>query len=170
MATLTAVAIPQSLVTLDRSRAFAAARYFAARVALARAQAAKRSAYVALRFEHTGSDIAFGMFVDGNRNGVRTRDIERNIDRPLERAVSLSDLFPGVAIGLSTGSAEGAGPLRIGSTRLLSFSPLGSATSGSIYIRGRDGSQLAVRIFGVTGRARVLRYVPRTRAWIDASF
>jgi prepilin-type N-terminal cleavage/methylation domain-containing protein len=153
VAVLSGMAVPQLMVTVDRQRAWAATRYVAARMTLARAQAVKRSAYVALRFEQKSSDMSFGMFVDGNRNGVRTRDIAASIDTPLEAPVRLSDLFPGVSISL-------AGDL-------MSFSPLGTASSGTVYIRGRDGSQLAVRVLGVTGRARCLRYNPRTRQWVD---
>ena len=49
-----------------------------------------------------------------------------------------------------------------------SFTPLGTATSGSIYVRGRDGAQFVIRALGATGRTRVQRYAPRTRAWVDA--
>ena len=64
-------------------------------------------------------------------------------------------------------SGLGADPLRIGSSNLLSFTPFGTATPGTIYVRGRDGTQLAVRVLGATARARVLRYVPRTREWVE---
>jgi type II secretory pathway pseudopilin PulG len=165
MLVMAAVAVPQSLVTLERSRAKAAARYLAARVALARAQAAKRSAYVALRFEGTGEAMSFAMFVDGNRNGVRARDIDARVDRPIDTRVRLRDMFPGVDIALSAAAGGGEG-LRVGSSRMLSFSPIGTATSGTIYVRGRDDTQLAVRIFGATARTRVLRYEPRTREWV----
>lgn len=136
-------------------------------MALARAQAVTRSATVALRFQVNGERITFTVFIDGNRNGVRTRDIRALIDKPLEGPVSLSDLFPGVAIGLSTGSTPDD-PLRLGASDLLSFTPLGTATSGTVYVRGRDGSQYAVRVLGVTGRTRVLRYVPASRDWVDS--
>jgi hypothetical protein len=78
--------------------------------------------------------------------------------------VRLSELFPGVVIGISTD--VGTDPVRIGSTNLLSFSPLGTATPGTIYVRSHDGLQLAVKITGATGRTRLLRYVPRTREWV----
>ena len=107
------------------------------------------------------------MFVDGNRNGVRTNDIASHVDQPLGDRASLSDLFSGVAIAVS--GAAGSDPLRIGSSNLLSFTPLGTATSGTIYVRGRDGSQFAIRVLGATGRVRVQRYLPRTRAWVDAA-
>jgi hypothetical protein len=50
----------------------------------------------------------------------------------------------------------------------MSFTPSGTATSGTIYIRGRDGSQFAVRVLGATGRTRVLRYLPARKEWTDA--
>ncbi|MBI4886650.1 MAG: GspH/FimT family pseudopilin [Acidobacteria bacterium] len=162
---LAGIAAPQVLAGLDRSRAWAAARYLAARMAMARAYAVSRSTTVALRFSPDAADVAFQMFQDTNHNGVRTRDIASDIDRPLGAPTRLSELFPGVVIGL--GGGEAADAVRIGASDLLSFTALGTATPGTVYVRGRDGLQLAVRITGATGRARVLRYVPRDRTWVE---
>ena len=166
IAILSAIAVPQTLATVDRARATAAARYLASRMAMARSQAVMRSANVALRFDEDRAGITFRMFVDGNRNGVRARDIASRVDQPLDAPARLSDLFPGVAIAAS--GEAGSDPLRIGSSNLLSFTPLGTATSGSVYVRGRDGSQFAIRILGATGRVRVQRYESHTRAWVDS--
>jgi hypothetical protein len=166
VAVLVGVAVPQVLAGLDRSRAWAAARYLAARMAVARSQAVLRSAHVALRFVEDRRGIAFQMFVDDNHNGVRTSDIDAEVDRPIDAATRLSDLFPGVAIGISP--ALGTDPVRVGSSDLLSFTPLGTATPGTIYVRGRDGTQLAVRVLGATARTRVLQYVPRTGQWVES--
>ena len=133
---------------------------------MARSQAVMRSANVALRFDEDREGITFRMFVDGNRNGVRARDIASNVDQPLDAPARLSNLFPGVAIAVS--GEAGSDPLRIGSSNLLSFTSLGTARSGSVYVRGRDGSQFAIRILGATGRVRVQRYVPGTGVWIDS--
>ena len=166
IAVLSALAIPSALASVDRARANAAARHLASRMAMARSHAVMRAATVAFRFDEGAAGVTFQMFVDGNRNGVRTRDITSRVDRPLDAPARLSDLFPGVAIAASGGA--GSDPLRIGSSNLLSFSPLGTATSGSVYVRGRDGTQLAIRILGTTGRVRVERYQVRTRRWVDA--
>ena len=56
-------------------------------------------------------------------------------------------------------------PIRLGAARQLSLSPIGTATSGTLYIASRRGVQYAVRIAGVTGRVRVLRYVPGLAQW-----
>jgi hypothetical protein len=50
---------------------------------------------------------------------------------------------------------------------LMSFSPIGTASSRTLYLRGGDGSQYAVRVLGATGRTRVLRYVAGTRVWVE---
>ncbi|MDA1183419.1 MAG: GspH/FimT family pseudopilin [Acidobacteria bacterium] len=163
---LSALAIPSALASVDRARAAAAARFLASRMAMARSHAVMRAASVALRFDEDADGVAFQMFADGNRNGVRTRDIASLIDQQLDPSVRLSDLFPGVAIAAAGGA--GSDPLRIGSANLLSFSPLGTATSGSVYVRGRDGTQFAIRILGTTGRVRVERYQASTRRWVDA--
>jgi hypothetical protein len=134
-------------------------------MAVARAQAVMRSAHVALRFEDGPQGITFRMFLDGNRNGVRTADIAAALDLPLEPAVHLSDLYPGTTIAVS--GAAGSVPVRFGSSGLLSFTPFGTSTSGSVFVRGRDGSQFAVRVLGATGRARVQRFNARSGTWID---
>ena len=40
-----------------------------------------------------------------------------------------------------------------------SFSPDGTATTGSVYLESRDGSRFAVRVLGATARIRIERYV-----------
>jgi Tfp pilus assembly protein FimT len=165
---LCAIAVPQTLSTIERSRGLAAARYLAARMALARAQAVSRSTTIALRFVESANGISISVIQDGNRNGVRARDIDLQIDRPLDAAVLLSDLFPGVEIGL-TPQTPATDPVQLGGSDILSFTPHGTATSGSVYVRGRDGTQWAVRVLGATARSRVLRFVPDTGEWVHAS-
>lgn len=165
MGILAAIAVPQTMGAVDRSRAWGAARYLAGRMALARMQAVGRSATVALRFSDAASGYGFDTFVDGNRNGIRTREIASGVDRPLDALVQLSGMFPGVVIGLAEDAS--GDPVRTGSSSLLSFTPTGTAMSGTVYIRGRDGSRFAVRVLGATGRTRVLRYVVPTAEWTE---
>lgn len=164
---VSAMVIPQVLSGLDRSRGLVAARYLAGRLALARVQAVTRSAAVALRFDYRSEGITFEPFQDGNRNGVLTRDIQRQIDFSIEPATRLWELFPGAAIGL-TPDSPGTSPVQLsGGSQLLSFTPLGTATAGTVYVRGPDGTQWAVRVLGATARTRLLRLDPRTRRWRD---
>jgi type II secretory pathway pseudopilin PulG len=167
IALLAGITIPRMVGTIDRSRGMAAARFLAARMTLARTQAVTWGRSVALRFEDDDNGIAVAVYEDGNRNGVQTADIQRRVDRQVEPRHLLAEQFPGVAIGV-TPDMPAAPPVRLGRTTLLSFSPLGTATSGTIFVRGRDGTQWAVRVLGVTGRTRVMRYEPATGEWAAA--
>ena len=161
------MSVPVLTAGLDRSRTAAAARYLASRFALARMEAVKRSASVAIRFEDESGAYEFRVYVDGNRNGVRARDIERQVDRPLGRSERLGDNFPGVTFGLLPDIGVTGDPVQIGASSLMTFTSSGTATSGTVYIRGRGPFQYAVRVLGVTGRTRVLQYELETGRWLD---
>jgi hypothetical protein len=109
----------------------------------------------------------------GNGNGLRTAEILSGTDRQLAPAEYLGQRFADVQFGLAAGvpdlagrrqTAEGDG-VRLGSSRILSLGPDGTATSGTLYIRGRRG-QYAVRILGATARVRIFQYQTGANAWI----
>lgn len=166
MAVVAAVAVPHTIAIIDRPRAHAAARYLASWMTRARTEALMRSATVALRFEQRDSGVYITEYMDGDRDGVRSRDIADGIDRLMQEPVQISQLFPRVSLALSD-DVGGSDPVQTGRTTIMSFTPEGTATSGSIYLRGADGSQFAVRVLGATGRMRVLRYVPESRSWVE---
>ncbi len=172
-ATLSAAAVPEYLTALDDVRASGAARHIAGRLQRARMEAVMRSARVGIKFTQTGSTYSYAVYVDGNRNGVLTADIQHGVDRLVVAAERLPDQFPGVEFGAVPGlppvdpggTAPGSDPIRLGSGNLASFSALGTSSSGTVYIRSRRGAQYAVRIFGETGRTRLLKFEPRTALW-----
>jgi type IV fimbrial biogenesis protein FimT len=163
VAILVAAAIPQLTAGVERSRTVGAARYLASRLALARAQAVARSANVALLLTASEGTFVVGTYADGNGDGVRTRDITAGIDSSVGVQVRLSDLFPRVVLFLNDPAVTST----FDTTALMSFSPLGTASSRTLYLRGADGSQYAVRVLGATGRTRVLRFVASNGAWVE---
>ena len=174
LALMAAIAVPSILRGLDDARAVAAARYVAALVRLTRVQAATRSTSVGLRFNREGASYRYAVYVDGNGNGLRSRDIRRGIDERIRPSERIGDRFPGVALGVAAGVTRisdgrammgGADPVRLGSADTLTFSPLGTATSGTIFLRSRAGRQYAVRVLGATGRTRVLEFRHETGSW-----
>lgn len=174
--TMAAVALPSLLAGVEEFRVASAARYLAGRLQGARLQAVRRSAAVAVRFQTDVSGIRYASFVDGNHNGVRTVDISAGVDRRLTEEERLGDQFPGVTFGIVDGvplvgaatvDASDRNPLQVGRAGIVTFSPSGSATSGTLYVRGRGRSQYAVRILGVTGRTRLLRFDVSARRWPD---
>ena len=171
IATTSAIAIPATREAIDELRAAMAARSLSSRLMLARIDAVKRSASVALRFEPVGADYRVTTLLDGNGNGVRTAEILAGVDVPLGVGIRLSEQFPGIQFGLLTGVPDADGNattdpdgVRIGTAGILTMSPDGTATAGTLYLHGRR-SQFAIRVLGATGRVRVLQFDRGTRRW-----
>ena len=173
----TSAAVPPVLSSLDALRTRGAARYLAGRLYLARMEAVKRSVYVALRIEDASTGYRYTFYADGDGDGVRSADIAANVDRPISAPDRLDEKFRGVTFGIlegitaidssTTSLPAGSDPVRFGNGDLLSFSPNGSATSGTFYIRGQGKQQMAVRVLGATGRIRVLRFDFQARKWVN---
>jgi Type II transport protein GspH len=171
--TLSGVAIPSVLNGIDDYRTAGAVRYMATRIGRVRTEALARSANVALRFSTTPAGVSYTTYVDGNGNGVKTLEIGQSIDWALGPAEHLSDNFTGVDFGVlpglppvDSGSAPpGTDPIKLGASNLLSFSPMGTSSTGSLYVLGRGTAQYVIRVMGATGRVHVLMFNVRTRQW-----
>jgi hypothetical protein len=173
IATVSGAAVPQILRGLDDYRAAGAARYVSTRLQRARMEAIGRGREVALEFTQIAAGYRFAVCLDGNQNGVLTREIRTGTDPCITTPERLSDHFAGVEFGVQPalppvdigGDPPGNDPIRLGASSLASFSPAGTATSGSVFILGRRRTQYVVRIFGATARVRVLRFDERARFW-----
>ena len=172
-ATLAAAALPQLATGLDDQRTAGAAQYVSTRLYRARMEAVLRSAAVAVVFAPDAAGYTFAVYVDGNGNGVLARDMSRGIDRRLGAVERLSEQFPGVDFGTlaglppidSGGTPPGSDPIRLGVAGSASFAPIGSASAGTVYLRGAGGAQYAVRIYGDTGRTRRLKFDRAAWRW-----
>ena len=169
-----AIVVPVIGGTLDRERTIIATQFVSGQLQRARLEALKRARMVAVHLVITGERTSIQLFVDGDGDGVRQHDIDQGIDPPLapqefvddrSRGMSLRINQSVVDIGGAGELAAGDDPLRIGNTALLAFSPLGSSTSGTLYIAGHRGPQMAIRVFGGTGRVRVMTFDAQTRQW-----
>ena len=171
-ATLASVAVPSVRTGLDGIHAAGAARHVVVRLQQARVRAVVRGRDTAMRFSRGPSGYTETMYEDGNGNGVLAADIASGVDVPVQPAERLGDQFPGVDYGAlpaipgAEGSAPpGSDPIRLGSSDSVTFTPGGTATSGSLYVLGRGSVQLVVRVYGETGRTRVLKYQRTTGLW-----
>lgn len=172
---LSAVAVPVIGGTLERERTIVGAQYLAGHLQRARLESLKQARSVAVRLELIGDRTQLRLFADGNGNGVLQRDIDRGTDVALTREEWLDDQGRDISLRINqrvtdvSGSAAlepGDDPLRIGNTALVTFTPFGSATSGTMYVAAKRGPQMAIRIFGATGRVRVLMFDAQTRQWL----
>jgi prepilin-type N-terminal cleavage/methylation domain-containing protein len=165
IAILAGTAIPLAFSSLDQSRTAAAATYISSRLMEARFEAVKRSAFVGVQFVQKSDGYWFQTYVDGNENGVLASDISLGIDRPLGPAEQLEQRFTGVTFGICPnvtavmpGDPLNLGdPIQIGQSTVMSFSPNGSSTAGSVYIRGVN-NQFAVTVSGATARSRIFHF------------
>lgn len=170
-AVIAGISVAMAAAAADELRTAAAARYVAGLVLGNRMDSLKRARSVALRFEPDAADYVFQAYLDTNGNGVRTTEIRSGVDEALGSVRRLSDTFRDVHFGLraevpDADDVRGGGTdgVRIGAARLLVTSPDGTATSGTLYVRGRH-AQYAVRILGATGRTRVLKFQPGAGTW-----
>lgn len=174
MSVAAAMAVPALGLALDREQAEVGARYVATAIDRARIEALRRSAEVALEAVDVGGRARLRLFVDGNGTGILQRDVDRGLDWPLTSSEWLDEHASGMAFRIVERVPDPAGsgwlmpgddPVRIGASSFVSCSPLGSSSGGTLYVAGRRGPQMAVRIFGATGRVRVLRYDARAGQW-----
>lgn len=180
---LTAVAILAVLVLVSVPAFASMRRRSAVRLAsyelrtifhLTRSRAIARNAHAGLRFTKLGSTWHFAVYDDGDRDGVRSDDIARGTDRivaPPRVVLRESTLATIGLLPQTVTDPDGdrllptASPVVFNRSQLCSFSPLGEATPGTIYITDRFGELYAVRVYGATAKMRVLRYDVLRRRW-----
>lgn len=126
-----------------------------------------------------GGDLLWTIYGDGDGDGLRRADMDRGVDYSLGRSRRLSQVAPGVRAGLLTSTspvevprlppqsgwiANPLDPIKFGASDMASFSPQGSATSGSLYLT--DGHDMAALVInGITGRLRLFRFDLTRRDW-----
>ena len=110
-ATLGAVAIPQTLTTVDDMRTMAAARAVAASLQRARMIAIVRNRSTAVGFSGLGASSEEALFIDGNGNGVLSRDIGDGIDQPVGPPQRVTDRFAGSGFGALRDLPPRGGPI-----------------------------------------------------------
>jgi Tfp pilus assembly protein FimT len=171
---MAAIAVPVVGGTMERENTIVGAQYLTAQLQYARLEALRRSRSVAVRIALVGGRTQLRLYADGNGNGVLQRDIDRGIDAPLTPLIWLDEQTRDMSlrvnqiitdVGGSSTIETGDDPLRNGNTSLQAFSTLGSATSGTLYVAAHRGPQMAIRVFGATGRVRVLMFDAQTRLW-----
>jgi type II secretory pathway pseudopilin PulG len=174
--TVGAVATPQLLASVDDLRAAGAVRYIATKLQQSRMEALSRSANVGWQFVITTNGYTYTPYLDGNGNGIRSKDIQTGVDLRIGPVERLTNQFAGVDFGVLPGlppvdpggTAPGSDPIKLGSSNILTFTPLGTSSSGSLYLLGRRNAQYAIRILGETGKARILKFDPRLQQWKPA--
>jgi prepilin-type N-terminal cleavage/methylation domain-containing protein len=171
-----AVALPAAAMLRDGGRAAAGARTMATMLSAQRWKSVAGHRTRGLQFRKVGGAWSWREVADGNGNGLRTAEIGR-ADPVLSGDDALERRIASVTLGIPPGGPypeappgtdwlrEGDDPVRFGRSDLVSFSPVGSSSSGTLYVTDGRRELFAVVLFGPTVRLRVWRYVPQERRW-----
>ena len=171
------VAVPASVDLLSSARAEAGAREMAVEFRALRFKSVAVRRHRGMLFERVGSGWAFREVEDGNGNGLRTAEVRSGIDRTISGPTRLEDRVEKATPGIPPGGPfpevppgtgqldESSDPVRFGNSDLVSFSPAGSASSGTLYVTDRRNGLSAVVLYGPTARVRVWRWDPWRQRW-----
>jgi prepilin-type N-terminal cleavage/methylation domain-containing protein len=179
MGLLLTLGVPPLLHTTDDLRLHMAAGEIVGVLRSSRSFAQRYNANVAVKFNtEKNGVVTFALYRDGNNNGVLNKDITSGKDRLVMPPQSLKFLGRDVNFGFppgppprdpSTGKPMDRldDPIRFNDSDLASFSPLGTATPGSVYLCNGSKHLMVVRVFDRTGKVGLLSYDAKTQKWHD---
>lgn len=179
LATTGTIAVLRALAAHE---APAAARTVLGDVRLQRQVAIARARRVGLVFDRRGAELwMVSLHEDGDGDGIRARDIASGRDPRLEGPESFAARYGGAAPGFLPEVHEAGGlpspppssrrvedlsdPIRFGSSDIVSFGRRGRTSTGTLYLTDGRERQMAVVLYGMTGRARIWEYDPATETW-----
>jgi len=170
IASASAIGTPMAASAIAEERARQAAGFVASRFRLARERAAATGAAEGVVFDSVASTWTFRVCADGNGNGVRRGELA-TVDACVEGPHAMAALFGTVQIARDVSIPDPGGgpaspdPVRFGASDVATFTPHGTATAGTVFLLSAAGTQYAVRVAGITGRTRVLRYDSGSSQW-----
>jgi hypothetical protein len=166
---MTAVALPALAGALSRARVAAAGLDLAGELSRARSEAIASGVSVALRLTWSGGGYSFASYADGDGDGVRADDIAAGRDTLLRGPRDVKSRYEGIDFGLldvaipevppgSGALPPHADPVRFGRSDIVTFTPMGTSSSGTLYVSDGHDAVVAVVVYGATGRIRTWRF------------
>ena len=144
----------------------------------ARSSAIRLGTEVAVKFRpRADGTYTWAIYRDGNGNGVLNRDITAGIDPQVTPPQVLEELGKKMRFGFPPGRPArdpsdpskrlsfADDPIKFNQSDLASFGPLGTSTPGSLYVTDGQSRLMAVRVFGRTGKVKIIAYDFDTEVW-----
>jgi Tfp pilus assembly protein FimT len=167
-------AIPAFAAYRRQSSVLAAAHEMRTLLRAVRSRAIAHDSNSGVKFVKTATNWTYTLYDDGNANGISNADIIKGIEKryfgpavvmPSFRTASIS-LLPKTIRDPDGAKLLPSDPaLQFGNSTICSFSPQGGGTPGTIYISDGISNLYCVRVFGATGRLRMLRYDSGKQKW-----
>ena len=154
-----------------------AAQEVAGTLRLARSEAIRRGVHVAVKFQPAPDGrTTYRLYRDGDGDGVQNRDIDRGLDRAVTLPRPFEVLGGRMRFGFPAGRKvrdPGAprawlplnDPIRFNQSDLASYGPLGTSTPGSLYVTDGSSRLMAVRVYGRTGKVKIISYDFDDEVW-----
>jgi len=166
---LAAWTAPVAARAVADARTAAAAREFALLFHALRWRAVSENRAAGLYFEQSGGAWQWWEIEDGNGNGLRTAEVRDGTDLRRSGPHRLEQTHRGVRLGFPSGDPiaaippgrgvlTGSDPVRFGRADLISFTPRGRSSSGTLYLTDGNHRLYGVRLFGASTRVRVWRW------------
>lgn len=171
------IVVPPVLSMSARLRTDMAAHELVAALYQTRSLALRQSAYVGIKFYPAAGRVTYACYQDGDGDGVRTADITAGIDAQITPLRTMVHLGGRTGFGFPPGPpARDPGdpthrldrledPIRFNDSDIASYGPVGTSTPGSLYVTDGRGELFVVRVLGMTGKVRVMRWDAKTDAW-----
>ena len=170
--------IPPLLSLAAGLRVELAAAEVASTFHVARAYAIRHDANVGLKFQVDGDGtVTWALFRDGDGDGVLTADILSGDDPQVLPRTRIAHLGRQIHFGFPPGRAPRDpgdprrrlsgldDPIRFNRSDIAAFTPLGTATPGTVYVTDGMRHLSAARVFGRTGRIGCLVYDVVKERW-----
>jgi prepilin-type N-terminal cleavage/methylation domain-containing protein len=167
-------AVPAFAAYRRQTSVLAAAHQMRSLLRQIRSRAIARGRYSGVKFVRSGSNWTYTLYDDSNGNGISNSDITKAIDKPYFGPAVVMPSFRTATISLLPRTmrdpdgdklSPSDAALQFGTSTICSFSPEGAGTPGTIYISDGVNNLYAVRVFGATGRLRMLRYDAGKQKW-----
>jgi len=167
-------AVPAFANYRRQSSVMAAANEMRGMLRSVRSRAIARGRNAGVKFVKSGNDWTYTLYDDGNGNCIANADITKKIDKryfgpavvmPSFRTASISLLPKTIKDPDGDKLLPTDNALQFGNSTICSFSDLGSGTAGTIYISDGVSNLFCVRVYGASGKVRILRYDAGKQKW-----
>ncbi len=173
-----AFGVPPLLALAAGLRVELAAAEVASTFHVARAWAIRHDANVGLKFQiDADATVTWALYRDGDGDGVLTADILSGDDPEVLPRTRLAHLGRQIRFGFPPGRAprdpgnprrrltDLGDPIRFNRSDIASFSALGTATPGTVYVTDGVRHLSAARVTGRTGRIDRISYDAESERW-----
>ena len=169
--------VPPLLSASARLRVDLAAHELMAALYEARSLALVQSSNVGVKFYPAPGRVTYACYRDGDGDGVRSADIVSGADPRMTPLRTMMHLGGRVGFGFPPGRPPRdpgdprrrldrlEDPIRFNDSDIASYGPLGTSTPGSLYVSDGRSVLAVVRVLGLTGKVRTMRWDAAADQW-----